>query len=203
MCLLLHCVDSSVDKDTPHYKLKVLLEEEICECNRREVTDELADKFCVNHGSSKSSRKRLTAALFSVPRTRLDLLSQYARFAAIVDRVFDDIAPPLLSGLEAQFHGQAKFKKNQNIEGRLKNARFIGELTKFRVAPPIVSLNCLQRCVDDFSGPNIDVACCLLESCGRYLYRTVHSKERLSKLLDTMLRLRKAKVSTLRTRKIS
>ena len=55
-------------------------------------------------------------------------------------RVWPDIGEALLIELEQQFHGQAKFKKNQNIESRLRTARYIGELTKFRLAPPIVSL---------------------------------------------------------------
>ena len=39
------------NKDTPHYKLMVLLEQELPECSRREQIDELAEKFCTNHGS--------------------------------------------------------------------------------------------------------------------------------------------------------
>jgi len=183
----------AVDQNAPHYKLSVLLDEELIECNRREIADELAEKFCINHGSNKNSRKRLTKALFSVPRTRLDLLPQYARFACTLDHVYDDIVPNLVDDLESQFHGQTKFKKNQNVESRMKTARFIGELTKFQSAPPIVALRCLKRCTDDFSGVNIDVACCLLESCGRFLFRTKHTKARLSKIIDTMMRIRKAK----------
>jgi regulator of nonsense transcripts 2 len=114
---------------------------------------------------------------------------------AILDRVWPDISPPLVNDLEQQFHGQAKFKKNQNIESRFKTARYIGELTKFRVAPPIVALRCMKRCCDDFTGANIDVACCLLESCGRYLHRIKHTSARLNQLLDTMTRLSKAAVS--------
>jgi regulator of nonsense transcripts 2 len=181
------------NKDTPHYKLQVLLEQELPECNRRETVDELAEKFVVNHGSSKNSRKRFAKALFQVPQTRLDLLPYYARFAAIMDRIYPDISSQLATELEQQFHGQAKFKKQQNPEGRLKTARYLGELTKFRVAPPIVSLRCIQRCLEDFSGFNIDVACCLLESCGRFLYRTEHTVGRLTSLMDTMMRISKAK----------
>lgn len=182
------------NKDAPHYKLTVLLEQELPECIRREQVDEISEKFCVNHGSSKNSRKRLTKTLFLVPRTRLDLIPFYSRVAAILDRVFPDIAPPLVTDLEQQFHGQAKFKKNQNLESRLKTARYIGELTKFRVAPPIISLRCIRRCLDDFNGFNVDVACCMLESCGRYLYRTKHSSARVTVLMDAMMRISKARV---------
>jgi len=186
-------------KDTPHYKLMVLLEEELPECHRRETTDDLAEKFCVNHGSSKNSRKRLSRTLFLVPRTRLDLLPQYARLAATLDRVYKDICPPLVGELEKQFYGLAKFKKNQNLEARLKNARFLAELTKFRVAPPIIAFRCMKTCLDDFAGYNIDVLCCLLEFCGRYLFRTKHTFSRLSNLLETMMRLRKARNLDLRS----
>ena len=100
-----------------------------------------------------------------------------------------------MTDLEQQFHGQAKYKKNQNLESRLRTARYIGELTKFRVAPPIVSLRCLRRCLDDFTGGNVDVACCVLESCGRYLYRLPHTNPKISGLMETMVRIGKAKVS--------
>mmetsp|Transcript_29365 Transcript_29365/g.56176 ORF Transcript_29365/g.56176 Transcript_29365/m.56176 type:complete len:882 (+) Transcript_29365:2-2647(+) len=179
------------NKDTPHYKLMVLLEQELPEASRREKIDELAERFCVNHGSNKNSRKRLYKTLFLVPFARLDLLPYYSRFAAILDRVYSDST--LVTELEQQMHGQARFKKNQNMESRLRTARYLGELTKFRVAPPIVVLRGLKRCLEDFSGYNIDVACCLLESCGRYLYRTKHTHGKLSELMDTMMRLKKAK----------
>ncbi len=179
------------NKDTPHYKLMVLLEQELPEASRREKIDEIADRFCANHGSNKKSRKRLYETFFLVPRARLDLLPYYSRFAAIMDRVYSDST--LVTELEQQMHGQARFKKNQNIESRLRTARYIGELTKFRVAPPIVALRGIKRCLEDFSGYNIDVACCLLESCGRYLFRTKHTHKKIAELMDTMMRLKKAK----------
>jgi len=187
--------ENEVNKDTPHYKLMVLLEQELPECNRREQIDEVTEKFCTNHGSTKNSRKRLTRTLFLVPRNRLDLLPFYSRMAATLDRVWPDIAAPLITDLEQQFHGQAKFKKNQNVDSRMKTARYIGELTKFGVAPPIVFLQCMKRCLEDFTGSNVDVACCLLESAGRFLYRTKYTNARVTALMDSMTRLSKAKVS--------
>ena len=135
--------------------------------------------------------------LFLVPRARVDLLPFYARMTTTLDKVWNDIGPSLVKDLEQQFHGQAKFKKNQNLEARMRTARYIGELTKFKAAPPIVALRCLHRCVEDFTGNNVDVACCMLESCGRYLYRMAHTNPRLTSLMETMTRLSKAKVSSL------
>lgn len=153
----------------------------------------MSEKFCTNHGSSKNSRKRLGRTLFLVPFTRLDLLPYYSRMTATLDRIWPDIASTLVMELEQQFHGQAKFKKNQNIESRMRTARYIGELTKFRVAPPIVFLRCLRRCLDDFTGNNVDVACCLLETCGRFLHRLPHTTARVQALMDAMTNLGKAK----------
>lgn len=204
----------SVNKDTPHYKLMVLLEQELPEASRRDKIDELgknscqladhfshvthsslaADRFCVNHGSNKNSRKRLYKTLFLIPHGRLDLLPYWSRFASIMDRVYSDCT--LVTELEQQMHGQARFKKNQNLDSRLRTVRYISELTKFRTAPPIVALRGIKRCLEDFSGYNIDVACCFLENCGRYLYRTKHTHKKLSDLMETMMRIKKARVSS-------
>lgn len=187
-------VGKEADKDAPRYRLTALLEEELPECHRREQTDQLCEKFCTNHGSSKTARKRLSRALFLVPRNRFDLLPFYARVAATLDRVWSDIAEPLVTELEQQFHGQAKYKKNQNLDARLKTSRYVGELTKMRVAPPIVFLRCLRRCVEDFTSTNVDVACTLLESSGRFLFRLKHTNQKIVDIMEIMTRLSKAKV---------
>ena len=172
----------------------LLLDQELPECHSREQIDEITEKFCTNFGSAKKSRKRLLKTLFLVPRSRLDLLPYYSRVTTTLDRVYSDFASSLVTELEQQFHGQAKFKKNQNLEGRMRTCRYIGELTKFGAAPPIVALRCLQRCIEDFTGSNVDVACVLLETCGRFLYRMKHTTKRLAALIETMTRLSKAKV---------
>lgn len=185
--------DNGEDKETPRYKLTVLLETELPECHRREQIDDISERFCSNHGSSKTARKRLAKALYQIPHARLDLLPFYSRMTATVDRVWSDIAPMLLADLEQQFHGQAKFKKNQFVESRMRTARYIGELTKFRVAPPIVFLRCMRRCLDDFTGNNVDIACCLLETCGRFLFQLKHTNAKVTALMEAMNRLSKAK----------
>lgn len=181
------------DKETPRYKLTVLLDQELPESHGREQIDDISERFCSNHGSSKSSRKRLAKALFQVPHARLDLLPFYSRMAATVDRIWPDITAPLLVDLEQQFHGQAKFKKNQNVESRMRTARYIGELTKFRVAPPIIFLRCMRRCLDDFTGNNVDIACSLMESCGRFLFKLKPTSTKVTGLMEAMNRLGKAK----------
>ena len=77
----------------------MLLEEELPECHNRTQIDAIAEKFCSNHATSKTARKRLSRTLFLVPRVRLDLLPYYSRLAAIMDRVFSDVSAPLVKEL--------------------------------------------------------------------------------------------------------
>jgi len=179
------------NQDTPHFKLLALIEQDLPECNRRDKIDELAERFCVNHGASKAARKRIQKAIVQVRRQ--DLLPFFSRLTAIFDRVYPDIASQVILEIEQQFHGLTRWKKQQNLEHRMRNARYLGELTKFRVAPPMVALRCLRRCILDFSGYNIDVACCLLESCGRYLHRTKYTNSKIVEIMDSINRLRKVK----------
>ena len=122
----------TVNKETPHYKLMVLLEQELLEGSRREKINELGTRYA---------------------------------------------------------------SKNQNVESRMCTARYLSKITKFRVASPIVVLRVIKRCLENFTGYNIDVACSLLENCGRYLYRTKHTHKKISELMDTMVRIKKARVS--------
>ena len=56
------------------------------------------------------------------------MLPYYARFTEILDRLFPYVAASLVTELEQQFRGLARFKKQLNIDSRLRNARFFGEI---------------------------------------------------------------------------
>ena len=60
-----------------------------------------------------------------------------------------------------------------NIESKIKVVRFIGELVKFRIFPRSEALTCLRMLLQDFNHHHIEMACNLLETCGRFLYRFV------------------------------
>lgn len=54
-------------------------------------------------------------------------------------------------------------------------------------------LHILQSCLDDFSHHNIDVACNLLETCGRFLYRSPETTIRMANMLEILMRLKNVK----------
>lgn len=54
----------------------------------------------------------------------------------------------------------------------------VGEMVKFGSFDKTEALHCLKMLLFDFSHHNIDMACALLESCGRFMYRSPDSHHR-------------------------
>ncbi|CAI6011271.1 unnamed protein product [Closterium sp. NIES-65] len=160
-------------------------------CVSRDLIDQLAVDFC--YVNSKASRRRLVRALFAVHRTALQLLPYHARLAATLGQYMRDVGPALVHLLEEEF-AALKSKKDQiNIESKMRNIRFLGELAKFKVAPPSLIFSCLKSCLEDFSHHSIDVACALLETCGAFLSRHPDTKVRMGNMLDIIQRLKNAR----------
>lgn len=160
-------------------------------CVSRDLIDQLTVEFC--YVNSKSSRKKLVRALFSVPRTSLELLPYYSRMVATLSTCMKDVSSMLIQLLEEEFNFLLNKKDQMNIETKIRNIRFIGELCKFKIAPAGLVFSCLKACLDDFTHHNIDVACNLLETCGRFLYRSPETAVRMANMLEILMRLKNVK----------
>ena len=156
-------------------------------CVNRELIDKAAKDFCMNL-NTKNNRKRLVSALFQVQRTRLDLLPFYARLVAILNPCMPEIANDLSFLLKNDFRFHIKKKDQINIESKIKNVRFIGELVKFKMFSKIDALNCLKSLLGDLKHHNIEMTCNLLETCGRYMYRNLETHQRLKLYLEILMR---------------
>ncbi|RWS03575.1 regulator of nonsense transcripts-like protein [Dinothrombium tinctorium] len=157
-------------------------------CVNRDMIDKSALNFCTNL-NTKYNRKKLVRALFTVPRTRLDLLPFYARLVATLAPIMPHVAADIVQLLKQDFKFHQIRKKDQiNIESKIKNVRFIGELVKFNIYPKSEALNCLKLLLLDFSHHQIEMTCNLLETCGRFLYRSNDSHHKCKLLLDQMMR---------------
>ncbi|KAH9602111.1 hypothetical protein KSS87_007395 [Heliosperma pusillum] len=175
-------------------------------CVSRDLIDQLTVRILVDfcYLNSKSSREKLVRALFNVPRTSLELLPYYSRMVGTLSTCMRDISSMLLQLLEEEFNFLTSKKDQMNIETKIRNIRFIGELCKFKIAPAGLVFNFLkvlftrmnfliQTCLDDFSHHNIDVACNLLETCGRFLYRSPETSVRMAIMLEILMRLKNVK----------
>jgi len=111
-------------------------------------------------------------------------LPYYARLAATLSQYFKDVGSHLLELLEKEFNYEMNKKDQKNIETKVRNIRFLGELVKFGICPTttifkvhvqflhlIHSFQMLRRLLEEFTHHNIDLAANLLETCGRMLYR--------------------------------
>lgn len=84
---------------------KVVLEAfltSLLSCVNRDMIDKAALNFCTNL-NTKYTRKKLIRALFTVPRTRLDLLPFYSRLIATLSPVMPHVATDLVQLLKQDF----------------------------------------------------------------------------------------------------
>ncbi|MEQ2184948.1 Regulator of nonsense transcripts upf2, partial [Goodea atripinnis] len=94
--------------------------------------------------------------------------------------------------LHAEGRLQIRKKDQINIETKNKTVRFIGELSKFKMFSKTDTLHCLKMLLSDFTHHQIEMACTLLETCGRFLFRSPDSNLRTSVLLEQMMRKKQA-----------
>ena len=181
---------------TPAMKLVFLLEEKLPEIFTKQKTDDFIVTFC--YSNSKSARKSLIQHMCKIPRGRSELIPNYARVIASLNKIFGDVGDPIVDSLFKDFYGMYKTKSQMHLESKLKNIRYIGELIKFKVAPPITAFKIFKLLFSDFTGHNVEILSTLIETCGRYLYLYPFTSERMQEVLDTMNRLKKAKFLDLR-----
>ncbi|KAI8820667.1 armadillo-type protein [Fimicolochytrium jonesii] len=152
----------------------------------RDTIDQIAIDFAFLN--SKGARKKLTRVLLTVPRQRMELLPYYSRLIATVSAYIPEIGAAVVEQLEKTFHGQQKRKEQVFIEEKTKIIRYLAELTKFRVTPQHVIFHCIKVLLDNFKHHNIELLCVLLESCGRFLFKSPETHLRTSNYLDILMR---------------
>ena len=148
----------------------------------RDFIDQAAEDFIMKL-NTKGNRKKLVRELFNVNRIRLDLLPFYSRLVATLAPCLPDVPQDLVWLLKKEIRFQLRKKDQILIESKIKNVRFLGELTKFNACPKAETLFCLKLLLEDFSHHHIEMACNLLETCGRYLYRSPESHPNMARLL--------------------
>eukprot|EP01135_Chromosphaera_perkinsii_P001951 Nk52_evm8s214 gene=Nk52_evmTU8s214 len=159
-------------------------------CVNRELIDKLAVEFC--YLNSKLNRRKLVNFVFEIPRSRLEVIPYYCRLIATLNKCLPDVGATIVAKLQREFLWHLNAKNQTNTEHKMKTMRYIGELTKFNIFPKHNCLNIIYKLISEFHHHNIDMVCWLLETCGRYLYRTPVSHARTRKLLETMMKKKSA-----------
>ena len=92
------------------------------------------------------------------------------RIMASLQRIYPDFAKPVVEALVKEFYGQVRNNKASQgggAEHRVRTVRFLGELIKLKVAPPVVAFKMFRGSFQDFSGSNTDLMGILLATCAR------------------------------------
>jgi len=182
--------DENEDQDQVNISAKMMFTAYLAKlpnCVNREMIDQAATEFCMQF-NTKNNRKKLVKALYSVHRNRQDLLPFYGRFVATLNPCMPDIAVQLGQYLKQEFRWQLRKKDQMKIESKLKVCRFIGELVKFNMFPKSEALFCLKQLLFDFAHHHIEMACTLLDTCGRFCLRSPESHQRTKIYLEQMMR---------------
>jgi len=156
-------------------------------CVNREMIDSAAIEFSTNL-NTKHNRKKLVRSLFTVQRTRLDLLPFYSRLAATMHPYIPEVSTDLCNFLKQDFKYHVRKKDQINIETKVKIVRFIGELTKFGLYSRADALFCFKMLLLNFAHHYIEMTCNLIETCGRYLLHHPDSHQRTKVYLEQMMR---------------
>lgn len=103
----------------------------------KDQIDQRAEEIIKNFSGShnKAARKQIAEILFSVQPSLVHLIPFYSRLAATITVVFPEFGQELLTLLQNEFNVFQKKKDIQEIDTKIRNVRFICELTKFGVCP--------------------------------------------------------------------
>ena len=168
----------------------------------RETVDDLSAQFCYHN--SKANRERVVSYLASAHRSSassadasLSVLPYYARFVATMHQYSHTIGDALVALLQEEFYrllrrrdGGAGSTAGGRNDARLRNIRFLVELTQFGVAPSAVIFRCWRACLLTAHPASLTVLCALLETCGRWLYRNSLTHSRCMLLLEQLVALK-------------
>ncbi|KAJ2356857.1 mRNA decay protein, partial [Coemansia sp. RSA 2618] len=155
----------------------------------RTEADQIAVDFC--YVNTRANRRALVTALADASRRHMFVVPLYARVIATLNAYFPDVGEGVEAELRRDFAWLARKRFRGLLETRLKNARYIAELVKFRVAPLHVPFGCARVLLNQLHPQNIEVLCALLEGCGRFLRVQPETAERVTVLLDELLRRRR------------
>ncbi|KAJ2517591.1 mRNA decay protein [Coemansia sp. RSA 1939] len=155
----------------------------------KDDADKAAISFC--YVNTRANREELVRALVDIRRQQLHVIPYYARFITVLHRYFPEIGEGVVDELRRESVWLAKQRFKNLMDVRLKNTRYIAELTKFKVAPLYVSYRCAKNMLEQFHVYNIEVLCALLEGCGRFLLAQPMTSSRISSLLAILMRKRR------------
>eukprot|EP00178_Gracilaria_changii_P009646 TRINITY_DN280_c0_g1_i1.p1 TRINITY_DN280_c0_g1~~TRINITY_DN280_c0_g1_i1.p1 ORF type:complete len:1434 (-),score=266.93 TRINITY_DN280_c0_g1_i1:7557-11858(-) len=161
----------------------------------KEDADNFVRQFIISTDGLRNGAKRLGKALLSVSPQKLNVLPAYSRIAATLQSLYPDMICTTASGLEEEFRFLVSKPDadEKNLLTCTKSATYVGEYVKFGLISSSTMFSLLALCMKDLTGHRVDLACHLLETCGRYVYLSPMTHIRMATILETLWRLKSVK----------
>lgn len=161
----------------------------------RDDSDNFVRQFVLSTECSRNGLKRLAKALLSVSLQELNLLPSYSRIAATLQLLYPETITNISTALEEEFRFMVSKPDvdEKSLAMCTKSAQYVGEHVKFSLIGTTTAFELLSLCTRDFSGHRVDMACHLLETCGRFIYLSPASHIRMGNILETVWRLKSVK----------
>lgn len=102
-------------------------------CESKAEADEVARLF-YRVLNTREHKHKLVRVLLSAPRQQLSLIPMYCRFLANLSFDLPRVTEKVLEGLKEELHRRKKDLKY--LEEKIRNVRYLGELTKFDLITP-------------------------------------------------------------------
>ena len=175
------------DKYDYSKKIESLLSK-LYKCDTKETIDDVSDDFLTSVLLNQAkNRNMIFTSIIDNEKVELSNIKYYARLVYNISPIVIDLKKELIKILTDNFYDLYEKKSDNLIQ--LRNIKFISELTKFGLFPIKNIFDIIKYLFDDFKGKSVDLLCCLLDTCGRYLYLNENSHNQFKSLLDNLKKM--------------
>jgi hypothetical protein len=151
----------------------------LLECSNQIQIDDKSLEF-ISKFNTKYNRKKLAKFMFSKSaqsnvkfhiKTSPLLIKMLSRMVATLTQKYKEVKNELVKMLVKEHSELIKSQDIMSIQIKLKNIKFIGELTKFNLCDSEIVLTRFKECLEDLKMHNPEILFHLVDICGRFLMK--------------------------------
>ena len=135
-------------------------------------------------GHLSTCLRMATTELRFASTTAPELLPFYARCATVLSKHFREVGEILITKLDGELQNAVARKAQDFFSRKMRAARYLSELVKFRLAPPIRVLRHINTAADTLDDQeSVKLIIAMLESAGPFLMRGGVTRQKLEEIL--------------------
>ena len=153
-----------------------------------------AKKYFVKGGNLQQAQsfydnamKMLVGELRFAPSDSTEMLPYLSRVIATFNQYISDFGETIASKLEGEVSHAIREKQQNSYMRKMRGVKYIAELVKFRVAPPIRAIRLMNLAIEEFpSTQSVEMVIALVENVGPFLMRGGVTKEKMCDVLSNI-----------------